>query len=445
VRVDSSGGGSKQYSSLSDTVNFAFEIGNKSFEMSNHLGNALATLSDMPLGKEVGAVDSIAEYYTAIVNSAQLYYDFGWGMPDRGFEGSLGYAHGFNGKMNDKDWGGQLIQDYGFRLYNPSIGKFLSVDPLAASYPWNSTYAFAENDVIRSIDLEGGERLIRINYYDANGNIGRTRLITITDNQTGNLVNLQTQVNGVPLAGNPDILEINKVDPAIRGAVVPTSVPAFQTFGTSGTGNSPLSGTTPFDNQILARPIGVTSLIDNTQAGDRRPNMEDHIQTIGSTTNRFSFPGSDIPNTNLSTDTYTASLKELPTPIQITFQGSSAQPVSLTAASNAIQPLVAFMNDPINRNSTVQLVGNTGSNSTTDGPYGTGTNVWSRPLPSRNWVDENNTPRTDGTTGQLMNARASFFRNLLIGNGVNSSRITTAPGSHQPTPQNRTVDPIVQP
>jgi hypothetical protein len=66
VRTDSSGGGSKQYSSLSDTVNFAFEIGNKSFEMSNHLGNVLATLSDMPVGKEVGAVDSIAEYYTAL-------------------------------------------------------------------------------------------------------------------------------------------------------------------------------------------------------------------------------------------------------------------------------------------------------------------------------------------------------------------------------------------
>ena len=33
--------------------------------------------------------------------------------------------------------------------------RFLSVDPLAKSYPWNSTYAFAENDVIRSIDLDG--------------------------------------------------------------------------------------------------------------------------------------------------------------------------------------------------------------------------------------------------------------------------------------------------
>ncbi|MEN7551568.1 RHS repeat-associated core domain-containing protein [Rapidithrix thailandica] len=69
------------------------------------------------------------------------------------------YRYGFNGKENDKDFGNQhLIQDYGFRLYNPEIGKFLSVDPLFKSYPWDSTYAFAENDVISSIDLEGLEK-----------------------------------------------------------------------------------------------------------------------------------------------------------------------------------------------------------------------------------------------------------------------------------------------
>jgi hypothetical protein len=32
------------------------------------------------------------------------------------------------------------------------------VDPLFQGYPWNSTYAFAENDVIRNIDLDGEEK-----------------------------------------------------------------------------------------------------------------------------------------------------------------------------------------------------------------------------------------------------------------------------------------------
>ncbi len=34
----------------------------------------------------------------------------------------------------------------------------MSVDPLFIEFPWNSSYAFAENDVIRCIDLEGLEK-----------------------------------------------------------------------------------------------------------------------------------------------------------------------------------------------------------------------------------------------------------------------------------------------
>ena len=37
------------------------------------------------------------------------------------------------------------------RVYDNRLGKFLSVDPIAKDFPWNSPYAFAENDVIRSI------------------------------------------------------------------------------------------------------------------------------------------------------------------------------------------------------------------------------------------------------------------------------------------------------
>ncbi|MEN7550412.1 RHS repeat-associated core domain-containing protein [Rapidithrix thailandica] len=101
------------------------------------------------------------------VLSASDYFDklsatgrppFGKQMAGRNYSDES-YRYGFNGKENDKDFGNQhLIQDYGFRLYNPEIGKFLSVDPLAPDYPWNSTYAFAENRVIDGIDLEGAER-----------------------------------------------------------------------------------------------------------------------------------------------------------------------------------------------------------------------------------------------------------------------------------------------
>ena len=89
------------------------------------------------------------------------YYAFGTSMPGRKYESGL-YRYGFNGKENDAngEFGSQLIQDYGFRMYNPAIGKFLSVDPLSPDYPWYSPYQFAGNMPIWAIDLDGLEPAI---------------------------------------------------------------------------------------------------------------------------------------------------------------------------------------------------------------------------------------------------------------------------------------------
>ncbi|MEN7551563.1 RHS repeat-associated core domain-containing protein [Rapidithrix thailandica] len=82
---------------------------------------------------------------------------FGKQMAGRSYSDEA-YRYSFNGKENDKDFGNQhLIQDYGFRLYNPEIGKFLSVDPLAPDYPWYTPYQFAGNTPIQAIDLDGAE------------------------------------------------------------------------------------------------------------------------------------------------------------------------------------------------------------------------------------------------------------------------------------------------
>jgi len=81
-------------------------------------------------------------------------------QPGRKYSAGSGYRYGFNGKENDNDVKGEgNQQDYGMRIYDPRLGRFLSVDPISSEYPWNSTYAFAENDVIRSIDLDGLEKL----------------------------------------------------------------------------------------------------------------------------------------------------------------------------------------------------------------------------------------------------------------------------------------------
>jgi RHS repeat-associated protein len=67
------------------------------------------------------------------------------------------YRYGFNGKEKYKNINSLTAYDYGFRIYNPAIGKFLSVDPLTKSYPELTPYQFASNTPIQAIDLDGLE------------------------------------------------------------------------------------------------------------------------------------------------------------------------------------------------------------------------------------------------------------------------------------------------
>ena len=99
------------------------------------------------------------------------YYPFGMVMPGRS-NSSSAYRFGFNGKENDNEVKGTgNEQDYGMRIYDTRLGKFLSIDPLFREYPWNSTYAFAENDVIRSVDLDGLEKAVIIGKTNKSGSV----------------------------------------------------------------------------------------------------------------------------------------------------------------------------------------------------------------------------------------------------------------------------------
>jgi RHS repeat-associated protein len=64
------------------------------------------------------------------------------------------YRYDFNGKETDTevDW-----QDYGFRIYNPKLGKFISMDPISTEYPELTAYQFASNRPIDGVDLDGLE------------------------------------------------------------------------------------------------------------------------------------------------------------------------------------------------------------------------------------------------------------------------------------------------
>jgi RHS repeat-associated protein len=79
-------------------------------------------------------------------------------MPGRKYSAGSLYRYGFNGKENDNEIKGEgNQQDYGMRIYDPRLGKFLSVDPISKKYPYLTPYQFASNTPIAAIDVDGLE------------------------------------------------------------------------------------------------------------------------------------------------------------------------------------------------------------------------------------------------------------------------------------------------
>ncbi|WP_394337226.1 RHS repeat domain-containing protein [Chitinophaga ginsengisoli] len=143
---------------LGNGVNVGFIRGQKFFELSNHLGNVLATVSDKK--RAISKDSTTISYFEPDIASTQEYYAFGMKVPGRGGNGNA-YRFGFNGKENDNEVKGEgNQQDYGMRVYDPRLGKFLSVDPLTKQYPWYTPYQFAGNKPIIAIDLDGEEERI---------------------------------------------------------------------------------------------------------------------------------------------------------------------------------------------------------------------------------------------------------------------------------------------
>ena len=79
-------------------------------------------------------------------------------MPGRKFSAGSAYRYGFNGKENDNEVKGEgNQQDYGMRIYDPRVGRFLSVDPISKQYPELTPYQFASNRSIEGVDQDGLE------------------------------------------------------------------------------------------------------------------------------------------------------------------------------------------------------------------------------------------------------------------------------------------------
>jgi len=72
-----------------------------------------------------------------------------------------GYRFGFQGQEKDDEIKGSgNSYDFGARMYDPRIGRWMSPDPLASKYPALSPYTFVGNMPIRAIDEDGRDIVI---------------------------------------------------------------------------------------------------------------------------------------------------------------------------------------------------------------------------------------------------------------------------------------------
>ncbi len=140
------------------TEKFHRSLGHKNYELSNHLGNVLTVISDNKIADDVSA--GLATSYKARVISQSDYYPFGLEMKGRAFSaGSEGYRFGFNGMEKEKALGGKT--DFGARLYDAAVGRWWSVDPLAAKLPNLTPYNFVANSPLLFVDPDG--KILEIN------------------------------------------------------------------------------------------------------------------------------------------------------------------------------------------------------------------------------------------------------------------------------------------
>ena len=140
--------------------------GKKQYELTNHLGNVLTTINDRKIGQDTATGDGLYDYWVAAQISGQDYYSGGMVMPDRSFSYE-NYGFGFNGKELDNEIKGSGNSlDFGNRIYDSRINRWLSVDPLQAKYPNLSPYNAFENNPIYFNDPTGKDARVTIKGKD---------------------------------------------------------------------------------------------------------------------------------------------------------------------------------------------------------------------------------------------------------------------------------------
>ena len=81
-------------------------------------------------------------------------------MPGRNYSiANTNYRYGFNGKEKDNSTGNDNY-DFGARIYDGRIGRWLSTDSKTSRYPGFSPYVYSGNNPISFIDPDGEDWIV---------------------------------------------------------------------------------------------------------------------------------------------------------------------------------------------------------------------------------------------------------------------------------------------
>ncbi len=149
------------------TYYHARQLNHRQYSLSNHLGNVLTTLGDGKAATDSNS-DGVIDYYTAYIISVSDYSPFGVELASRTWSIEE-YRNGFNGKEKVNEiTGNSSDYDFGARIYDARIGRWLSVDPKAADAPdWSPYRAFFCNP-IQNTDPTG---MLESTHTDEDGNV----------------------------------------------------------------------------------------------------------------------------------------------------------------------------------------------------------------------------------------------------------------------------------
>lgn len=132
-----------------------FHRAEKQYELTNHLGNVLATISDRKSTTDLNNDNT----FVTDVTTATDYYPGGMIQPNRNYihENTLiRFKH--QGQESDDELAGRgMNYFYKYRMSDARLNRFWSVDPLYVKYPYYSTYQFSGNRLLDSKELEGLE------------------------------------------------------------------------------------------------------------------------------------------------------------------------------------------------------------------------------------------------------------------------------------------------